>query len=165
MSLIPFLIPCFPNKKFFFKILKYLKIKKIKKIEIGFPYKYSYLDNKHIIDCYKKIESKFNFFKIIEKIKKEFKSFFKIILVSYYESILRIGEKKIFNEIKNKNIYKIIIIDLPYKIRKYIYRKLNNYIIYLVPYKRNNNFLKKKKSFYYHLDLNEKVKKKKIKTN
>ncbi|MGX7582783.1 tryptophan synthase subunit alpha [Candidatus Vidania fulgoroideorum] len=160
MKFLPFLIPFFPNKKFFFQILNYLKKKKISKIEIGIPYYYSYLDSYVIKKEYKKFHNKVKILKVLKKIKKKYKNFFRIIIVCYYDSVLEIGEKKIFYYIKNKFIHKLIIIDLPYNIKKYIYKKIIKYLIFLVPYKKIKIYCNKKECFYYHLEKKEKILKK-----
>ncbi|MGX7576459.1 tryptophan synthase subunit alpha [Candidatus Vidania fulgoroideorum] len=156
MKLLPFLVPYFPKKKIFFKSLKFLKKSNIKNIEIGVPSIDSYLDTKCIRESYKKVYKKVKLLELLTKISVIFNNYFNIILVSYYKDIIEIGEKKIYKYIKNKYIYKLIIIDLPYNIKGYIYKKIIKSLIFFVPFNKIKLYNNLKESFYYHLSLKDK---------
>ncbi|WP_458659160.1 tryptophan synthase subunit alpha [Candidatus Vidania fulgoroideorum] len=161
---IPFLIPMFPNKKYFLKYLYFLKKIGIKKMELGIPYFKCKRDGNIIKKSYiKLIDKKKNIFrKPLKLIKKKFGFFFKIILVCYFKFILDYNKNKFFIFInKIKIIKNILIIDI--KIKYFIILN-NKYLkkitpIFLIPYYYNlkkifyifNKYKLDKKQVYFNL--------------
>ncbi|MGX7577282.1 tryptophan synthase subunit alpha [Candidatus Vidania fulgoroideorum] len=134
MKIVPFLIPFFPNKKKFRKIIYFLKAKKVIELEIGIPCLNCFLDGKYIAKSYRFILKKYKY--NIKKIFLEFLRFFeklnfKIILVVYSEFIYEYNKKKFFKKINKFKINKIIVVDFNIK-----------------NYKKNICFLKKVKPIY-----------------
>ncbi|MGX7589305.1 tryptophan synthase subunit alpha [Candidatus Vidania fulgoroideorum] len=141
--IIPFIIPLFPSRYLFLKIINYLK-NDFKNIELGIPCNNPYMDGDVIKKIYINILKKYSLPELIFTIVKLFYNCnFKIIIVIYYDSVIELGKKFFYNFVKFLRIKKIIFVDLP--------------VIYL---KKKINLLKKYKiNLICLIPINLKIKK------